>query len=214
MYFLKTLSDTPIGRALVAYFFDLPRWTLVNILFAISLAPVFFALINGAVNLVGLLTFPIVPVSAGMVNMAARQAREEIPRWRDVFAQPATYVVAFTIWMGLAVVLTLMLTAPTLIVFFIICAVTLGLLMISVCALFTPVLLGVRGVLVWRNALVLAVHYPMVALGLVALLAVGAWTVWISRGTLLLLVPALWMVIAVFSIQDRISAIQSAPQSH
>jgi hypothetical protein len=54
----------------------------------------------------------------------------------------------------------------------------------------------------------------MVALGLVALLAVGGWAVWISRGALLLLIPALWTMIAVFSVQDRINAVQSTSQSH
>ena len=214
MYILKALSDTPIGRALIAYFFDLPRWTLVNILFAASLTPAFLALLNGAVGWIGLLTFPVVMVSAGMINMAAREVIEEIPRWRDALTHPATYLTAFTIWVGLIVVLTVLLADPPMIVFFIICAIALALLMVSVCALFTPALLKAKGVLVWRNALVLAVHYPMVALGLVALLAVGGWVVWISRGTLLLLVPALWTMIAVFSVQDRISALQPTSQSN
>ena len=212
MYILKALSDTPIGRALVAYFFDLPRWTLVNILFAASLTPAFLALLNGAVGWIALLTFPAVPVSAAMINMAARETSEEAPRWHDTLAHPATYITACALWLVLVVVLTWLLSDPPLIVFFIICAVALAVLMIGVFALFAPALLKVKGVLVWRNALVLAVHYPMIGLGLLALLAVGGWAVWISRGALLLLVPALWTMIAVFSVQDRINAVQSTAQ--
>ena len=212
MPLLKALSDTPIGRALIAYFLDLPRWTLVNVLFAVSLAPAFLVPLNGVSRWIGLLTLPAALVIAGMINLAAREVREEAPRWLDTLAHPATYIATFTIWAGLMVVLALLLADPPLVIFFVICAAALALLMIGVFALLTPALLNVKGVLVWCNALVLAVHYPIIALGLLVLMAIGAWAVWISRGALLLLVPGLWTMIAIFSAHDLIDTLQPTSQ--
>ena len=209
MRIFHALSETPIGRALIAYFFDLPRWTLANILLAVALAPALLALLQGAYAWVSVLCLPAALVSAGMVNMAARQAGEAAPRWRDSLRYPDAYLVAFVLWAAGVVTLALLLSDPPAVFFFIICAVALALLMIGVFALFLPSLLQVKGVLVWRNALVLAVLYPVVALGLLALLAVGAWAVWVSKGGLILVVPALWAMIAVFSVHDRINALKS-----
>jgi hypothetical protein len=209
----KALSETPIGRALIAYFLDLPRWTLVNLLFALALTPAFLAALSGISGWTGLLTFPVVPVSAGMINMAAREASEAAPRWRDILTHPATYIVTVVLWLVLVVALALLLADLPLVVIFIMCALVLALLLIGVFALFIPALLKVKSGLAWRNGLMLAVHYPIVALGLLALLVVGAWAVWITRGALLLLIPALWTMIAVFSVQDRIQAVQASTQT-
>lgn len=210
MRIIHSLTETPIGRALLAYFFDLPRWTLANVLLALALAPALLALLQGLTGLIGLMCFPAAMVSAGMINMAARQANEGTPRWRDVFSSFATYLTAAIVWAGVVIVLALLFRDPPPVVFFSLCALVLAFLMIGVIALFVPPLLKVKGRLVWRNALVLAVLNPIVALGLLALLAVGAWAVWISRGALILAIPALWTLIAAFSVHDRISALQSA----
>jgi hypothetical protein len=219
MNVVNGLSATPIGRALIACFFDLPRWALLNIAFAVSLLPVFWALLDGiTVGItewwVILLTFPVVIVTSGMVNMAARTAEEATPRLQDVFTYPATYTTAVMIWAGVVIALLLFMIELPVVLLFVVSALVLALLLIGVFALFIPSLLKVKGWLIWRNALVLTVHYPMVALGLLALLGVGAWGVWISRGTLVVLVPALWMMIAAHSVEDRISAVQSATQPH
>jgi hypothetical protein len=208
----KALSDTPIGRALIAYFLDLPRWTLVNLLFAAALMPAFLAALNGVSGWTGLLTFPVVPVSAGMINMAARETSEAAPRWSDILAHPTTYIVTIVFWLVLVAALALLLADVPLAVIFIICAIVLAVLLIGVFALFTPALLKVKSVLAWRNGLMLAVHYPIVGIGLLALLLVGAWAVWITRGALVLLIPALWTMIAIFSVQDRIQAVQASTQ--
>jgi hypothetical protein len=212
MHLWKTLSDTSIGRALIAYFLDLPRWTLVNVVFALALTPAFLAALNSVSGWIGLLAFPVVPVSAGMINMAAREALEEAPRWHDTLDHPATYIAACMLWLVLVIVLALLLSDPPLIVFFSLCMIALAVMMVGVFALFIPALLKVKGMLVWRNTLVLTVHYPMVGLGLLALLVVGVWAVWISRGALVLLIPALWVMIAVFSVEDRINTMQSMTQ--
>ena len=208
MRILHALSETPIGRALAAYFFDLPRWTLVNVLLALSLAPALLAALSGTPESIGVFCLPAALVSAGMVNMAARQAGEDAPRWRDTLRYPDTYLVAFLLWVVGVVALALLFSDPPAVVFFAICAVALGLFMVGVFALFLPALLRVKGLLVWRNALLLAVVYPVVALGVLALLAVGGWAVWVSRGGLLLVAPSLWTMIAVFSVHDRINALK------
>jgi hypothetical protein len=213
MNLVRGLSATPIGRALIAYFLDLPRWTLLNILFGVSLIPIIGALLNGNTDWwIILLTSPIAIVSGGMVNMAAPVVKEDAPRWRDVLTAPATYSTALVVWGGVVMAWALFMSELPALLLFILCAVVLAFLMIGVFALFLPALLGVKGGLVWRNALVLTVHSPIVALGLLALLGVGAWGIWFSRGALVLVIPALWVMIAAYSVQDRISAIQAASQ--
>lgn len=209
MRIFHALSETAIGRALLAYFFDLPRWTLANALLALAFAPALLALVQGHSDWIAALCFPAAMVSAGMVNMASRQADGDAPRWRGVFSNSATYLAAFILWAGGVIALALLFRDPPMVVFVIICALALAFFMIGVFALFVPPLLNVRGLLVWRNALVLAVVNPIVALGLLALLAVAAWAVWISRGALVFCVPAVWVLIGVFAVHDRISAFQS-----
>lgn len=210
MNLVRGLSATPIGRALIAYFLDLPRWTLLNILLIVSLIPFMGALLLGiAEGWIVLLTFPAVMVSGGMVNMGTRVVKDESPHWRDLFVTLATYSTALVIWGAVVIGLALLMSELPLLHLFILAAVVLALLMIAVFALFLPALLSVKGVLVWRNALVLAVHSPIVALGLLALLIVGGWAIWISRGALLVVIPALWVMIAAYSVQDRIDAVQS-----
>ena len=210
MRIVHVLSDTPIGRALIAFFVDLPRWALMNLLFAVSLAGVLLGWLRNETQWVRLMPLPAVLVGAQMINMAARQAGGGAPRWRDVFAWPVTYLVGFALWAMTLLTLTLLLADPPPVIFFTACALLLGLLMIGVFALCMPALLNVTGLLIWRNALLLTAVNPVVALGLLALLAVAGWAVWVSRGALILAVPALWTLIAVFSIHDRIVAFQSA----
>lgn len=209
MRIFHALAETTIGRALLAYFFDLPRWTLANALLALALVPALVALLQGLSDWIAILCFPAVMVSAGMVNMASRQAGEDAPRWRDVFCNAATYLTAFILWAGGVIALALLFRDPPLPVFVIICAVALAFFMIGVFALFVPPLLNVRGILAWRNALVLAVVNPVVAVGLLALLGVAAWAVWVTRGAVIFCVPALWVLIGVFSVHERISAFQT-----
>lgn len=208
MRLLHALSETPIGRALVAYFFDLPRWTVANALLGLSLAPALLAALQGPPEMIGVFCLPAALVSAGMVNMAARQAGEGAPRWRDILRYQDTYFVAFLLWAAGVVALALLFSDPPVAIFFAICIVVLALYMIGVFALFLPALLQVKGWLVWRNALLLAVVYPVVALGLLALLAAAAWAVWVSKGGLLLVAPAVWTLIGVFSVHDRINALK------
>lgn len=212
MRILHALSETPIGRALVTYFFDLPRWTLANLLLAVALVPALFAALRGTPELIAVFCLPAALVSAGLVNMASRQASGDAPRWRDTLRYPDTYIVAFALWAVGVVLLALLFSNPPDVAFFVLCAVLLALYMIGVFALFLPALLQVKGGLVWRNALLLAVVYPVVGLGLLALLAVAAWAVWVSRGGLLLVTPALWTMIAVFSVHDRINALKQTSQ--
>lgn len=196
---------------MIAYFLDLPRWTLLNVLLIVSLIPFMGALLMGITEgWIILLTFPAVMVIGGIVNTAARVVKDEAPLWRDLFVTFATYSTALLIWLVMVIALGLFMSEMPLPLLFILAAVVLALLMIAVFALFLPALLGAKGVLIWRNALVLTVHAPIVALGLLALLIVGGWAIWISRGALLVVIPALWVMIAAYSVQDRIDAVQSA----
>jgi hypothetical protein len=214
MHLIHSLSGTPIGRALAAYFFGLPRWTLANIVFAASLLPALLALLDGAFEMIVPSSFPGAVAGAAIINMAAREAHSKAARWRDAFAHPATFIAAVLFWLVLVLVSSMLFVELPLIAICGICIGALMLLMISVFALCVPALLDLDGLLVWRNALVLAVHHPIVAMGLVALIAISIWLVWLTRGALLLVVPSLWALVASFTTQDRINAIRESTQTN
>lgn len=210
MRLLQGLSETYIGRALIAYFFDLPRWTLVNVIFAIWLVPAYLALIGGlpffglAATLLGAL------VIAAMINMAAAQTVENVPRWRDVMRYPATYGVAFVLWLVVVILLIpiLLFNLPLPVVFGI-GIILFSVLLIGVYALFVPALLRVSGRLIGHNALVLAVHNPFIGLGMIALAFVAVCVIWWSRGALIVVMPSLWVMIVSFSIAERIAELRA-----
>lgn len=209
MRLLHSLSETPLGRALLAYFYDLPRWTVANILFAVALLPAALALLNGLTAAVPLATLPLVPVVAGMINITARQVAESAPRSRDALAYPVTLTTVFVVWVISAALITLMLIGVSLAVVFMIGVLLLSLLMVGVFGIFLPSQMKIKSRLAWRNAVVLAVSNPITGLGLLMLAGVGIWGIWISKGALILVIPAVWVIMAAFTIDDRIAAFGS-----
>lgn len=210
MRLLQPLTETAIGRALIAYFFDLPRWKLASIVFTLALLPAYLALTNGLLLGVGIATLPVVPVLSGMINMAASQTAERAPRFRDAWANPATLFAVFAVWAGTVILTTLLLSGVPLAAVFGIGIVLFPLLMLGVFAMYMPSLLKVGGHLVWRNALVLAVSSPIIALGLLALAGIGVWAVWMSKGALIVVIPSLWVLLAAFTVDEQIKAMQAA----
>lgn len=210
MNILRALSETFIGRALIADFFDLPRWTLANGVFALALLPAWFAATSGWWLAVAGATLPVVPVVAGMINMAAGQTADKALRLRDALAYRSTLFTVFVVWAGVALLLTMVFAGVPLVIVFVAGIFAIFLLVIGVFALFMPSLLKVDGLLIWRNALVLAASYPIVGLGLVALGAICLWLAYISKGALIFAVPSLWVVLSAFSVQEQIKAMQSS----
>ncbi len=210
MRLLQSLTETALGRALIAYFFDLPRWTLASILFMLALLPAYLALTNGLLLGVGVATLPVVPILSGMINMAASQTAENAPRLRDAWTKPATLSTVFAVWVGTVVLVMLLSAGVSLAVAFGIGIILFPLLMIGVFAIFLPSQLQVSGQLVWRNAVILAVSNPIIALGLLALAGIGVWAVWISKGALIIVIPSLWVLLAAFTVDERIKTIQAA----
>ena len=88
-----------------------------------------------------------------------------------------------------------------------------SLLMIGMFAIYMPSQMKVNGSLIWRNALVLAVSNQIIALGLLTLAGVGGWAVWISKGALILVNPSLRVLLAAFTVDERIKAMQTVPPS-
>jgi hypothetical protein len=212
MHLIHALSETAPGRALIAYFFDLPRWTLFNLLFAVALLPAYLLLNTGNGLTLGVeaATLPTVPVIAGMINMAASQTIENAPRLRDALAHPATLLTVFAVWAVAVVALALLGASTPSVAALLIAIVLLALLMIGVFAIYLPSQLKVNGGLIWRNALVLGVRYPIIGLGLLMLGGLGVWAVYASKGTLIVVVPSLWVVLAAFTVDDCIKTIRAA----
>lgn len=209
MRLLDAFSATFIGRALLATFFDLPRWTLANLAFTIALLPAYQAMLNDRWLAAAWATLPVVPVAAGMINMASGQAAGRALRLRDAWACRPTLFTVFIVWASAAFTITLLFAGAPLAVVLATSIGLLFLLVIGVFAIYLPAQLNVGGLLIWRNALVLAASYPVVGLGLLALGVVGLWLVVISKGALIIVVPALWTVLAAFTVSDQIKALQA-----
>jgi len=197
MKFLAPLAETPIGRALIAYAADLPRWTAANILFALALAPSLLAFYLGDFLLTILLAFPALFALSGQCRALAPVTEGRAPHWSDFLR--ANFFVALSLWAALAVPLVLLLLNPPTIFFGLLCIIVVILLLVAPFILCLPALLPIGVRLVWRNALVLAIHAPIVALGLVVLMGILAAVIIASRGALIIALPALWSSIAIFS---------------
>lgn len=195
MKILAILAETPIGRAILAYFADLPRWTLANIAFAIALAPALLAFYLDDLLLAALLAFPALFALAGQCHAFALAAEGRVPRWRHLL--PASLPLTLALWAALALPLILLLLNPPPILFGLLCALLVVALLVTPFALCFPPPMPAR--LRLRNAFVLAVHFPIVALGLLVLVALFAALAAATRGALLVALPALWSAIAAFS---------------
>jgi hypothetical protein len=204
------LPGTPIGRALLAFWRDLPLWVACNLALGVAVAPPVVAALGGQLALAPALSFPAVALVAGVAEAAAIAAEGGAPRLAHL-ARGASPV-ALSVWAALALVAgSFLLNAPALVVA-LQCAVAVVALMLAPFALCLPPLTTRRPALVWRNALVLAVRAPWVALGLLALATLVGWAVALSRGALLVALPSLWVVVAVFSTRDLARA--AGPRPH
>ncbi len=197
MKILTTLYETPIGRAIVAYFADLPRWTVANTLFTLALVPSLLAFYLDDFLLAILLTFPAFFALSGQCHALAKTVESRAPRWQDLFH--AKLLLTITLWCALALPMTALLFNPAPIFFGILCVVVVLVLLVAPFVLCLPHLLPIGIRLVWRNALVLAIHFPIVALGLLVLVAIFAAVTIATRGALIIALPALWSSITVFS---------------
>lgn len=193
MKILAPLAETPIGRAILAYFADLPRWTLANIAFAIALAPALLAVYLDDLLLAALLAFPALFALAGQCHAFALAAEGRVPRWRHLL--PASLPLTLALWAALALPFILLLLNPPPILFGLLCALLVVVLLVAPFALCLPAAMPAR----LRGAFVLAVHFPIVALGLLVLVALFAALAAATRGALLVALPALWSAIAAFS---------------
>ncbi len=204
MKLLNVLRETTIGRALLAYFFDLPRWTLLNLVFALALAPSLVAALRGETALAIALSFPAALAMAGLVGMFSATVDGTAPRWSHLWARSDIYLVTLSAW-GACALAALALLTPLLYL-----VVIPALILLLVAPLATLVSAQLRGGVAqaWRNGFVLAVRYPLVALGLIVLALVAGWVILYSRGTLLVALPGLWAAIAVYTVDDLIQSIQ------
>jgi hypothetical protein len=195
---LQTLRETTIGRALLAYYDDLPRWTLVSLAFALALVPSGLAAARGEIALALGFSFPAAVVMAGLVRLLTITLDGSAPRWAHLWAAGGVYRATLTGW-GACVLAGFALLTPLLVV---LAVPALMLVMIAVQVMLVSARLPGSVRQAWRNAFVIALRYPIVALGLVGLAVVAAWGIVQSGGALLVALPALWAAIAVYAVDD------------
>lgn len=194
------LTTTPVGRALLAFWEEPPLWLGANILLAASLLPSGAALLLGYFLPALVLSFPAALVAAGMVNVAAQSLEGQATGRRGFALSEGHVAAALSAWAGLAAMAASFFIPTPALLFGLQCFVAALLLLLAPFVLCLPALFPVGLSLTWRNALVIAVHSPMVALGLPALGLILGWLVVLSRGALLLVVPALWVSLAIHTI--------------
>ena len=205
MRLVRYLQETTIGRALIAYFVDLPRWVLLNIAFSVTLLPSAFAFILGQTALALILSFPAAWVLAVMIRFFANTTDDRVASWSLLWANIGSYKVVFSAWVCL-VVAGLCLLTP----FYIIAVIPMVLvLMLAPMAISSAECLPVTFWEAWRNAFVMAVHYPIVALGVVLFGGLMAWGISVSGGALIVALPALWAAIAVYTVHDLINSLMT-----
>jgi hypothetical protein len=173
---------------------------VLNIAFALALAPSLLAALRGELALALGMSFPAALVLAGMVRLLCAAAEGRPPYFRLLWEDVRLYGVMLTVW-GACVVAGLALLTPLLYVA-VVPALVFALLAPLVVCVGARLKVGVA--LAWRNAFVLAVHFPVVALGLVMLGGIVAWGISASGGALIVALPALWAVIAVYTVDELI----------
>lgn len=204
MKLLGVLRETPIGRALIAYFVDLPRWVLLNALFALVLAPSLLAVVRGEITLALALSFPPAVVLAGLVRLLSVTLDGRAPQWALLWQEKRVYLVVLSVW-AVSVLAGLLLLTPLL---YMAVVPAVVILLLAPLAITGAARLNSTLGDAWRNALVLAVHNPIVALGLVLLGLAAAWGISASGGALVFALPALWAAIAVYTVDDLIHTLQ------
>lgn len=205
------LQATALGRALLAYVIDLPLWSAASVVLALTSTPSLVALAQGHPLYALLFWLPAALVLAGIAGGLAATVDGTTPRPRLFLRGP--FIPALTAWTLLAAIgLTFFieLPAPLIIVQ---CMVALLALMLAPLVGCLPALLPMSAGMAWRNAFVVAVHYPVRALGLAALAVVASVLVLATRGALLLVLPGLWLSIALYTTHEILTEIQQVEKS-
>ncbi len=204
---IEALSGSSTGRALLAFWADLPLWVLANIALVASLFLSYTAYFLDSGTLALILSFPTAIVVAGMANAVSKTFDERSAGWRDFFGGQRK--VALMLW-ALLVGLPLSFLLDTSGVLFVVhCIVALVVLMMMPFVLCISTLYPVPIRIAWRNAFVMTVHYPLVALGLLALALLFGWIVVLTTGGLLLAMPALWVCIAMYSTREIVTKLEA-----
>lgn len=205
---IRALAETPIGRALLAYWEDLPLWTIANVILLLALLPSFVAWFVSGPQLAILLSWPVSIATAGIINALARSVHQKAPAHRDLLTGP--YQIALSGWV-ISAVLALLFTLPLpRIVFIGCCLATCCFLLVAPFSLCLSALYSSGRYLAWRNGFVMAVHSPVIAVGLVALAGLLGWVSILSKGSLLVVMPALWMAISMYTTWEISSRVDSS----
>lgn len=203
MKFFRLLQETTIGRAVIAYFIDLPRWVLLNIAFAAALIPSLLAIIQGELALALVFSFPAALVLTWQIRLLSVTTDGRQPRWSMLWTDLRGYLVVLSAWV-ICVLAGLALLTP---LYFVAVIPMLLVLLFAPVAICGSACLNVSFTQAWRNALVIAVHHPIIALGIVVFGGVMVWGVSISGGALIVALPTLWAAIAVYTVDDLINAL-------
>jgi hypothetical protein len=204
MRLFAALRDTPIGRALIAYFTDLPRWTLLNIGFALALLPSIIAVLQREFALALVFSLPPILVMTWLMRLLSVTLDGRAPHWSLLSSDLHSYSIVLSVW-GVFVMVGLVLLTP-LRYLAVVPALLLLLVGPFVICISTQICVSTRQA--WRNAFVMAVHYPVVSLGLFSLGGLATWCVSVSGGALILALPALWATITVYTVDELIRSLQ------
>jgi hypothetical protein len=198
---LGALSKTAIGRALLEYVADMPLWSIANVALIASLLPALTALFYDRGVWAIPLSCPPLLVLSEMMGIASETTGGTKPRWRVVKARCAASLSLWAVVVLLAGMF-LIVSSPMLLGMLVVLAVVVLMPLPFVLCIASLKVVSVDSA--WRDAFVLAIRFPMIALGLLALALVFTWAVVVTKGALMLAVPALWAIIATYTTHELI----------
>ena len=178
-------------------------WVFGNIILAISLLPSVIALISGQTGLAIVFSIFALLTLAGLAQILVKPLNSGVPQWSDM--RKGNYKPAVSAWLALSTIASLF-AFPGLAVQSVLAVLALILSPILLCL---PCMYPTTIRLAWRNALVIAIHYPFIALGFPALGFIFSWLVVLTRGALFLVLPTLWLAIVLVSLQEIAKELQN-----
>lgn len=199
----KLLNEFTVGKALLAFIDDIVLWIVANIVFSISAVPFLIALSLGQFSLAAVLTFPALFCLAGILQAASATSGRRTPTYRLLLPSDLTLVLAA--WIGIvATVVLLDVVAGTILQMF-------GAALLATWLLLLPFVFYSAAVWStslpdsWRNAVVMAVHYPIYAIGYLVLAAMCIGLILITRGSFAILMTSIWALIVVFATDELVT---------
>lgn len=196
----KLLNDSTVGKALLAFVDDIVLWIVANIVFSVSAVPFLIALSLGQYSLAAIYSFPALFCLAGIIHAASVTSCRQTPTYRMLI--PSDLKLVLAAWIGIVGAVFLLEAMAGTVLQMIAAALLMSCLLLLPFAIYSASVWSTKLSDTWRNAAVMAVHYPIYAIGYLVLAAMCLALIVITRGSFSILVTSIWALIVVFATDE------------